>query len=173
MTDLIGRIYQDLRQQNAQTDRKVNALATRIEPAALPTRAVLWHWDSTAVAGGAINAVLDASQIFGHYAAQAPGALNDAFTHSCVLAAGLYSVYVHGVQGTGNGILSWYVDDVLVATQDWYAGSAVYNVVQTFAAELHSGGYHVLKAVVAAKNASSSGYVLPLTHISWKQASDT
>lgn len=172
MTDLIGRIYQDLRQQNAATERRLTTLATKIEPAAIPTRAVLWHWDSTATVGSALGAAIDANQLFSHYGVQAPSALGDTFTHSAVLAAGDYLVTVHGIQNTSSGIVTWSVDDVVVAAQDWYVAGIGYNTLATFAVQLPSAGYHVLKGQVLGKNGASSGYDLLLTRILWKQASD-
>ena len=114
-----------------------------------------------------------ASQAGGLIAQQTTPANNDEFTFGVWLAAGTYTLSVLGVKNTVNGKLDWYVDNVSQFTgQDWYAASATYNTVLTGSVTVVGDGYHVIKAKVNGKHASSGNYYWQLTHIAFYQSAD-
>jgi hypothetical protein len=141
----------------------------------LPTRAVMWHEESTVVAGNALARTIQTSAAYNYVMSQNTPAINDEFTNSFVVGEGTYTLYLLGATGASDGQVDWYVDDVLVASaQDWYSASPAYNQTKTVAdVVIAEGGYHVLKGIVAGKNASSSNYRLLLTKMWLAQASDT
>jgi len=140
----------------------------------LPKRATMWHEESTVVAGNALARTIQTSAAYNYVMAQNTPAINDEFTNSFVVGEGTYTLYLLGATGASDGRVDWYVDDVLVASaQDWYSASPAYNKLKTVAdVVIAEGGYHVLKGIVAGKNASSSNYRLMLTKMWLAQASD-
>lgn len=140
----------------------------------MPTRATMWHDESLVTVGNAITRFHETSQNYGQYAAQTAAANGDTFTQSFLLAAGTYTLVIHGVTNTTFAKIDWYIDDTLVLSgQDWYA-SLAWNVVKTQASITVSGnGRHVLKGVVNGKNGSSSSYNIALTKIVFVPASDS
>lgn len=101
------------------------------------------------------------------------GAQNDAFTNSFMLSAGNYTLRVIGITAFNVGIISWYIDNVLVATQDWYSSPNVVNAVLSSAVTVVGNGQHVLKAIIASKNVASSAYYSAITEMTLLPASDT
>jgi len=140
----------------------------------LPKRAVMWHEESTVVAGNALKRTIETSAAYNYVMSQNTPAINDEFTNSFVVGEGTYTLYLLGRTGTSDGQVDWYVDDVLVASaQDWYSASPAYNQTKTVAdVVIAEGGYHVLRGIVASKNGSSSNYRLMLTKMWLAQASD-
>ena len=140
----------------------------------LPTRAVMWHEESTVVAGDALARTIETSAAYNYVMRQSSAAINDEFTNSFVVGEGTYTLYLLGATSAASGQVDWYVDDVLVASaQDWYSAEPAYNQTKTVAdVVIAEGGYHVLKGIVAGKNASSSNYRLLLTKMWLAQASD-
>jgi hypothetical protein len=139
----------------------------------LPTRAALWHDESTVTAGNALSVVADTSQWFGVYAYQNAAVNGDSFTQSLWLRQGMYMVTFLGETDSGSGRVDWSLDGtVFAAGQDWYSASLVRNVQKTATLTILTDGYHTLKAVLNGKNGSSSGYKLLLTRIAFRQAGD-
>ena len=140
----------------------------------LPTRATLWQDEAIATSGNALSFTVDTAQAYNGYARQAAANSDgDTFTHSCLLAAGSYTVSVLGLTAGSEGILDWDIDGSTVSTgQDWYSGSPVRNVVKTFTATISEGGRIVLTGTVNGKNASSSDYRTSITKIWFRQSSD-
>ena len=140
----------------------------------LPKRATMWHEESTVVAGNALARTIQTSAAYNYVMSQNTPAINDEFTNSFVVGEGTYTLYLLGATGASDGQVDWYVDDVLVASaQDWYSASPTYNQQKTVAdVVIAEGGYHVLRGIVAGKNASSSNYRLLLTKMWLAQASD-
>lgn len=134
---------------------------------AYPHTAVVWHRDSTKSVGNNLITIILSTQAYGHYVAQSPSALNDAFFSFVVIEAGTYTFEAFGHKSTSSGIVTWYLDGVSIGSQDWY-GAAADNVSQTIASlTIAVGGAHSIKGVVLGKNASSSGYNIPLTRYSF------
>ena len=140
----------------------------------LPTRATMWHDEATVITGKALARLVVNTHAYNVVSYQNASANGDTFTHGFQVGEGTYTLTVLGRHLTSAGRVDWYVDDVLVASaQDWYAGSAAPNIVKSVAdIVIAEGGYHVLKGIVAGKNASSSNYRLMLTKMWLAQASD-
>lgn len=133
-----------------------NALPSDFSP-------VMWH-DAAKVTSGA-SIVLQASSLSYYYStisAQVPNALNDSFYYDFVMLPGTYTLNVAGNQTSESGIVSWYIDNTLQGTQDWYISSSG-RLIQTLSVTVPSGYNHTLKGVMASKNASSGGYACFLT----------
>jgi hypothetical protein len=115
---------------------------------------------------------MDTALRYGHYYAQSPAALGDSFTQSCFLRAGVYIFLALNIRNTDAPIIDWYLDGVKIGGGDWYGTAPVQfsagfgNIVVSY------DGYHVLKGVVAGKNASSSGYKMALTKYWFRMLSD-
>lgn len=146
--------------------------------ATLPTRATLWHDESTVTAGNALATTLTTSQSYNQYSNQNAAANGDAFTQSLWLRAGTYTLSVLGITQNDGGKIDWYLGTsssslALVASgQDWYSVATTYNVKQTATITVPEDGYHVLKGVVNGHNAGSAGYAVRLTKITFAQSAD-
>jgi hypothetical protein len=138
-----------------------------------PRRACMWHDEATVKAGNALLTIISISQSYALYVFQNTAAQNDAFTHSFWLAAGTYTFYALGVTATSAGQITWYIDDVIViSNQEWYIASPAFNVTKSASVTVYGDGEHILKGVVASKNASSSGYNINLTKYYFRPSSD-
>lgn len=78
---------------------------------------------------------------------------------TCVIHSedGLYEIQSESVKSTNRGILELYIDDVLILTQDQYAGSATRETKRAIGIKLGAGP-HIVKIKVNGKNASSSTF---------------
>lgn len=141
---------------------------------ALPTRALRLQSEATPTVGSAFSITAATSQALNMLVYQSTPADANQFTHSVVLAPGTYTMYVLGAKLSSAGLIDWVLDGDTIATgQDWYAGSATYNQVQSVGSiVLTDGGNLVLEGTINGKNASSSGYDMRLTAIWFKQAAD-
>jgi hypothetical protein len=140
----------------------------------LPTRADLYHDESTVVTGNALAVTIDTGQIDNYFARQSASANGDSFTQSVFLRAGTYTFSVEGQTNAANGMIDWYLDGSTFTTgQDWYSAAQTKNVVKTVSSVvIANDGYHVLKGVVNGKNASSTGFNMDLTKMWFRQAAD-
>ncbi len=138
----------------------------------VPSRATMWHSESTKTAGTALTNFTNANQIYYTFTQQATPANGDAFTQGFMLKAGTYTFSVLGITNTNNGIIDWTVDGVAIVTgQDWYT-SLGYNTVKTATVTIPTSGYHVLKGTVNGKHASSSSYAIALTKMWFSPTTD-
>ncbi|NOS66954.1 MAG: hypothetical protein HOO67_01140 [Candidatus Peribacteraceae bacterium] len=132
--------------------------------AILPTRATLWHDESTVVTGGGVSTNQDANQLYSTYSFQSPASANDAFVNGFTLKAGTYAFSVLGLTNNAKAKIDWSIDGVpAVSGQDWYSVTGTYNVVKTATVTVTGDGYHVLKGKVNGKNPSSTAYNLLFT----------
>jgi hypothetical protein len=130
----------------------------------LPQRATMWHDEATVIAGGAIARVVNTVFPYNMIAVQTPDVLNDEFKHGFLIQAGNYTLYALGVTANNRGQVTWYIDDVVQGVaQDWYSAATTGNVEKTTSITVVGDGWHILKGKVLGKNASSSGYSIPLT----------
>lgn len=75
-----------------------------------------------------------------------------------LLAEGTYTLNVLGYTNSASPITKVYIDSALVATFDWYSGSATNNVVKTQASiNILSAGIHEIKFVIDGQNGSANG----------------
>lgn len=143
-----------------------------------PQRAVMWHEEVNIVSGNALGVEswsYDVNQDYIYCPLQHPDANGDTFTQSFMIAAGTYDLYILGAGDSNNGLVDWYVDDVLIASgQDWYTAGPTYNIVKTVTDVVITGnGRHVLKGIINGKNVSSTEYYLPLSKYWFEPANDT
>jgi hypothetical protein len=130
----------------------------------LPGQALLWQAGSRVLAGNAITPFANSSQ-HGDFARQEAAADSDTFEQDFLLRAGAYTLAVLGYTVSTAGKIDWYLDEIqIVSGQDWYSGSAIYNVLKTTSGILVAvGGLHTLRGKVNGKNGSSSAYEMNLT----------
>ncbi len=139
----------------------------------LPKRAEMWHMDSNIVSGNGLTHSVYSTQLFNTASFQGSPSDGDSFTHSCVLAAGTYTLYLLGRSGADRGIIDWAINGSTVASgQDWYSAGTTDNVQKTVTNLSIPAGLVALKGTINGKNASSSNYYMPLTRMVLKQASD-
>ena len=140
---------------------------------ALPRRWTGFHWDSLVLVGNALTKANDSAQAFACYAYQTAASATDSFTNGFCIKANGYTLDVMGITGNNRAKVDWYVDNVLqISGQDWYAATPGYNNLKTGAITVATDGYHVLKAVVNGKNASSADYNLLITRFSIYPSAD-
>jgi hypothetical protein len=150
-----------------------------VEEQIFPTRAMMWHEEANILTGTDFffrdGYPYDANQNYIYTAIVDPSADGDSFSQSFILKGGTYTFHVFGAGELNNGLLDWYVDDVLIASgQDWYDTGSTYNVQKTVSnVSIVGNGRHVLKGVINGKNASSIGYFLPLNKYWFEPSSDT
>lgn len=74
-----------------------------------------------------------------------------------LLAAGTYTLNTLGYANSASPITKVYIDSSLVATFDWYSGSATNNVVKSQTGiTVATSGLHEIKFVIDGKNASAN-----------------
>jgi hypothetical protein len=144
----------------------------------LPTRAVMFHDEGTAITGNTLSSVLtsiviDTGQIHNYFTRQGPSGVADSFSNSFWLRAGTYTFSILGQTNNANGKIDWSVDGVIVVSaQDWYSAAQTKNVIMTVSVTIATDGYHKLVGTINGKNASSSGYNMDLTKYWFRQAAD-
>jgi hypothetical protein len=90
----------------------------------------------------------------------------DWFKWSFVADKGTYTIRIYGYKNTTSGILDWYIDNAPISTgQDWYAASAAFGSFALTNIVIAESGYHIIKAVVNSKHASSSDYTAEINEI--------
>lgn len=139
-----------------------------------PRRATCWHSMSLVTVGNALTKAPDGNQRYNDYAFQSAAVNGDTFTNGFMLRPGTYTMSVLGITGPARGIIDWYIDDRLVVTgQDWYTVGATFNTEKTATVQVTGPSpWHVLKGVLNGKNASSTGYEMPLTVINFYASAD-
>lgn len=115
---------------------------------------------------GSLTMQTDADQMYNMYVNTTYGASGDEWEQEFLIDAGTYTFSSLGYTGTSRGIVEWYIDNVLVATHDWYDGSATNNTIKATSGIVIAAGLHTLRGKVTGKNGSSSAYVVPIT-VSW------
>lgn len=136
-------------------------------------RAEMWHDQSIALAGGAILPQVDITQTYNMIASPNSPAQNDEWTNSVVLEAGPYTMSMLSLKTLGSGILTVYLDEILVLTVDLYNAGNLHNQITSTAVTVVGTGRHVIRGLVATKNAASAGYEASITKIWFKKATDT
>lgn len=124
----------------------------------------VFHNMNTITHGGVFVSALGAVSPYNIGWTQSGGAINNSGNQNLFLVAGDYRLRVNGATNLDKGISTWYFDDVLLGTMDWYSGGVVYNVDKELVLYVPYTGYHNLKYVVATKNGASSAYTLFMTH---------
>lgn len=132
----------------------------------LPRAATFDHRFSRVVAGAAIVSGVGSGPQLGGSVSQGTGVINDAWEEDFYMGAGSYTLSMFGETFTNRGISSIYIDEVLQGTIDWYSGVGVANLYKTLAVVVVGDGYHVLKVLMATKNASATSYALNVPALS-------
>lgn len=140
-------------------------------PNIYPQRASMFRSESLMLVGAKTLIVNNAQYHCGYSRTSGDGIT---WTNSFILEAGTYSFSVFGVKDSDNGIVDWYIDDVLIATHDYYAGGTSFNQITTTSnVVISTSGRHVLKGITNGKNASSSAFVTLITFMYLLPATDT
>lgn len=95
---------------------------------------------------------------FARFAAVTSAAQNDTVEFKFPLKAGSYTLEISHLKRPGDGIISFYIDDALIGTLDAYNSTTTNINRYSLNFTLSTTGTHTFKAVVASKNASSTGY---------------
>jgi len=139
-----------------------------------PTRATMWGDERLILSGSAFQLQTDPASLYCGYAFQTPALNGDSTSSSFFVGQGTYTVNVLTLKNSNMPIFTVYIDGVSIGTFDTYNASVVYNVVASFPSISISGfGRHTLTITVTGKNASSSGYILPICKAWVVSASDT
>jgi len=123
-----------------------------------PVNFKIYHANDTIVTGGALTTWTN-----GEYY-QSTLANGDTFSLQFAGEGGGYVLTVNGSTGADCGMIDWYLDgNFIFPGQDWYSAAYTQGVSKSlyFACP---PGLHTLKAVVNGKNASSTGYRIPLNY---------
>lgn len=134
-------------------------------PSVFPIFARMWHDEITILSGGALSLIVASSYFYCVAISQNPPGLGDSFQQVFLLGSGSYTLNVLGYAGPSRGIVTWKIDGVTQGTQDWYNAAGVDGIISLGVSVLTSGN-HTLIGTITGKNASSSGYGLPL-HKYW------
>lgn len=109
-----------------------------------------------------------AQQWHAYYAvpnAAGPADLHEAVWKGVALAAGTYTLGVHGVTQNNLAIFDWDIGETEVASDDWYSFSIILNVVkETTGIVVADAGLYDITMRADGKNASSSGYNYAITN---------
>lgn len=140
----------------------------------LPTRATLWHEDSTVTVGGAIAPATSGVYNYESVWLQSPAANGDTFTQAFWLAAGTYTMSIRYSGDTGRGKCTFSIDGTSIGTIDFNQGVFTANAIAYITPfTISSSGYHTLRGVVAQGFLGvAQGYLIPLSKMSIYPASD-
>ena len=127
----------------------------------LEIQATMWHDETKVVSGGSLVIALATSYYYNMIVSQSPGGLADSFSQTFTIQAGTYTMYVMGYAGPSRGQVTWSIDGVTQGVQDWYNASGG-ETISTLAVTIVGNSVHTLLGTITGKNASSSGYLLPL-----------
>jgi len=128
-----------------------------------PNSQVFFHDDAKVIAGNDLVPFVSGIALYNNFFWQAASAINDEFHHvGIVMGTGTYTFYHVGWESTSNGIVTWYLDDTVIATGDWYDATPVANVKKTQTGIAVIQGKYTLKGKVLSKNASSGGHNMQL-----------
>lgn len=141
------------------------------------TRVSLWHrWAQIAV-GNPLQIVVDATMLFNHYVRQNTAAIGDETYQDVWLPAGEFEIRCLHLRAVVNGQLTVIVQNVDTLDQvtpisavDLF-GTTLANQVVTGNFSLDEPGHYRVYTHVPGKNASSSGFFIPLVMSEiWKTA---
>lgn len=96
--------------------------------------------------------------VFSHYSRVLNDAINDCYQYSCLLKKGSYQMLVIHDKDIYRGIVSVYINDVLIGTIDCYNGSRINVNRSLIGFYVPVSGIQAFKLKVASKNASALNY---------------
>lgn len=143
----------------------VSGASGALAPQVYPKRASMFYDEAITVQGSGWTIFKSVQMKYGWWAYNTSLAQNDTTTLSFMLRAGTYTLWTYGTKGPANGLLDYYIDNVLVYSgQDWYAAAYTYDQTMSLAdIPVATDGYHVLKIVIP--RTSGSYYGAQLTKI--------
>jgi len=127
---------------------------------------------NTGVSGNAISWVDVTGAANGGVFRQNPAAINDQIDWDIALKAGQYTVYVLGITNTSRGIQTLLINGGTLTTFDWYSASQVLNVIKSYSFTVTVDGVYSFSSKMAGKHASSTGYVMTMSYISFVRTGD-
>lgn len=124
-----------------------------------PHLIIPYYETSKAVGQGTWSSGINSGYFVTHLLQNSSAANLDNITFNIKLASGNYKILEFYLRNTNAGIIKFYLDGVLIATNDHY-GAAQNNTLSALSAAFTaSDGIHTLQIKVDGKNASSAGYV--------------
>lgn len=139
----------------------------------------IWQMFASVVAGGVLNRVQNASQLFGHYAVQATPALNDQWKHPVYLKKGTYEARMIYVKATNGGAIDVWLDNalysgdqVVIGTIDTWANPGTFSHIYSATISIPRDAFWTLWGLVSGKNASSGGYSINVTSFHFWRTGD-
>lgn len=145
------------------TDNLINQLIARIDKleADYPTSHTHFWGNGNAYNGTSQkswNKSVASANDFCRNASLGSPALGDTVEFKFALKQGTYTLELTHLKRTTDGIVSIYIDDVLVTTLDAYNSSTTNTNRLLTTISIASTGTHTFKSVVTGKNSSSTGY---------------
>lgn len=136
-----------------------------------PQHASLWFDEFNTIGGTSPGVNIDTGSPYNIYVLTTGDQTQ--YTTNFLLAAGSYTFSVLGDTTAPSGKIDWYIDDILVVSQqDWYSASTVRVVLKTATVTVLTNGLHVLRGKTNGHNASSSGFNLQIQKCWLKPAID-
>lgn len=157
-------------QQNLNTE--ITNIVSKINTAgALADGAYPWHVPVDVFMGASANTNFStistgANIIHGGYISNG-GVQNSEVTFNVVLNAGTWTMNMMHGRNTTHGIATVYLDGSSIGTVDAYGSISNNNVSAISSIAVSTSGKHVLRIVIATKNASSSSYFFLLQGITF------
>lgn len=135
----------------------------------LPLGATLWHDETYWIVGTTFIAYTNL-QAYGFYAYASDNGAN--FRRKVRLAAGTYALNMLYARGSTFGKLDIYFNGTLITNLDFYGAGLSYSQTQGITNVTVADGEHILQCITNGKNASSGGYLCPITKFWFKKSDD-
>lgn len=122
-----------------------------------------WN-DVDVIIGNALSVTVASSQFFHGYFNQEPPVVGDTMEFNVSLDPGDYTLKTFGVDTPDSGIQDVFINGILVAQLDRYAGGTVFNSMQTQDVTI-TQQTNTVRSEVNTQNGSSAGFNLVLSRI--------
>lgn len=132
-----------------------------------------FHHEDVIVTGNSMVSAPDPLYMYNFVTYQSTAATNDQFRSYFTLKSGTYTFSALVTLNASHGIISWYVDDQLIGTNDLYAAVISRDNVRSIASvTITNSGTHKLEGRMISKNAASSDFYAPITKWWWTWTGD-
>jgi hypothetical protein len=129
-----------------------------------PTSATLWHDQSIPIVGDNIGKEHNANQRYHYFSYHSPlPADGDTFEQHFYLKGGTYDLYVLGARNPDQAKLDVFIDDILVANYNFYAGTTIFNWETINTVSVLGHGQHVLRGVINGRVPPSTNWRTRIT----------
>ncbi len=121
--------------------------------------------DFVSISGSGFTTFFLSTAWFGIHNYQSTPAIGNSASTICLLAKGTYVFKLFCGKGTDRGIVEWYVNDVLIGTEDTYSNT-VTRVIASYVFNVPQTGSYNIRYVVTGKNGASSNFYFAFSAIS-------